>query len=121
MALVRPWVRSDLRGVFEFGGKDTTVVAHSSSSRRLRGQMKKQHVQCIEVEEQYNALRINDSETSVWCFVSTPGMEDVRKQTTFTRYTSSYRTIHTDYCCTVALLRKVRFDTNTFGSTAVVQ
>lgn len=85
MALIRPWVRSDLRGVFEFGGKGT--VAQSSPSRRLRGQMKKQHVQCIEVEEKHNALKINDSETSVWCFVSTPGMEEVRKQTI---YNSSY-------------------------------
>lgn len=38
-------------------------------------------VQCIEVDEKLNALKINDEETAVWCFVTAPAMKNVSEQT----------------------------------------
>lgn len=37
-------------------------------------------VQCIEVDEKLNALKINDEETAVWCFVTAPAMKNVGEQ-----------------------------------------
>lgn len=34
-------------------------------------------MQCIEVDEECSALKINDGETMVWCFVTKQGMHKV--------------------------------------------
>lgn len=34
-------------------------------------------MQCIEVDEACSALKINDGETMVWCFVTKQGMHKV--------------------------------------------
>ncbi|CAM9550893.1 unnamed protein product, partial [Hapterophycus canaliculatus] len=69
MVLVRAWVKAELEGILHYGSKSPPVV----SSRRFRS-ARRQHVQCIEVDEECNALKINDGETMVWCFVTKQGM-----------------------------------------------
>lgn len=70
MALLRPWLKAELKSILSSGGYGRMPPHRSCPSG-------KKHVQCIEVDEEHNALRINDSETVLWCFVSTPGMKHV--------------------------------------------
>ena len=73
MALLKPWVKAELEFILQFG------VGGCAPPRRTRRQTKKQHVQCVEVDVKHAGLRINDSNTLVWCFVSKEGMNAVRK------------------------------------------
>lgn len=69
MVLVRAWVKAELEGILQVGATSPPIT-----SRRPR---KKQHVQCVEVDATHNALKINDGETMVWCFVTKPAMHKV--------------------------------------------
>lgn len=69
MALLRPWVKADLKSILESGSKGAALHRTRTSAKK--------HVQCVEVDAEHNALRINDGESMLWCFVSTPGMKDV--------------------------------------------
>lgn len=71
MAVVRPWVKGDLQTILHIGAN------RGAPMRRFRSQQKRQHVQCVEVDTERSAVKINDSETLVWCFVSKPGMKNV--------------------------------------------
>lgn len=70
MALLRPWVREELKCILDFGKNNPAVPRRSRTSY-------KKHVQCIEVDEACSALKINDGDTAMWCFVSTPGVKEV--------------------------------------------
>lgn len=72
MGLIRPWLKAELESILQVGANDK-----QPSHPRCRNRFRKQHVQCIEVDEKRSALKINDTESMVWCFVSTPGMEKV--------------------------------------------
>lgn len=71
MPLVRAWVRAELEGILQIG-----VNPQQANARRARSK-RRQHVQCVEVDEACSALKINDGETMVWCFVTKPGMDKV--------------------------------------------
>ncbi|CAM9336546.1 unnamed protein product [Pylaiella littoralis] len=68
MVLVKAWVKAELKGILQVG-----VTSPGVTSRRFRVRQR-QHVQCVEVDETWRALKINDGETMVWCFVTKPGM-----------------------------------------------
>lgn len=72
MRLIRPWLKAELESILQDGVND-----EQPSHRRFRNRSKKQHVQCVEVDEKRSALKINDTDSMVWCFVSTPGMNNV--------------------------------------------
>lgn len=72
MGLIRPWLKVELESILQVGAND-----EQPSHRRCRNRFRKQHVQCVEVDEKRSAIKINDTESMVWCFVSTPGMEKV--------------------------------------------
>lgn len=73
MALLKPWLKAELEFILQFS------VGGCLPPRRTRRQTKKQHVQCVEVDVKHSGLRINDSNTLIWCFVSKQGMKTVRK------------------------------------------
>lgn len=75
MSLVKPWVKAELECILHVGENDNA----GPPCRRSRRQTRKQLVQCIEVDEEHGALKINDTDTMVWCFVSKPGMRYVSK------------------------------------------
>jgi len=80
MPLVRAWVRTELEGTLQIG-----VNGQPANSRRVRV-TRRQHVQCVEVDEACSALKINDGETMVWCFVTKPGMDKVSEVADKTLY-----------------------------------
>lgn len=71
MVLVRAWVKGELEGILQVGMNSPPVA-----SRRFRS-TRRQHVQCVEVDERSCGLKINDGETMVWCFVTKQGMDKV--------------------------------------------
>lgn len=71
MVLVRAWVKGELEAILQVGMNSPPVA-----SRRFRS-TRRQHVQCVEVDEGCSALKINDGETMVWCFVTKQGMDKV--------------------------------------------
>lgn len=73
MVLVRAWVKAELEGILQVGATSPPVT-----SRRFRIRQR-QHVQCVEVDETCSALKINDGETMVWCFVTKQGMHKVNE------------------------------------------
>lgn len=74
MVLVRAWVKAELEGILQVGATSPPVTARRGT--RVR---QKQHVQCVEVDETCRALKINDGETMVWCFVTKRGMHKVNE------------------------------------------
>lgn len=74
MVLVKAWVKAELKGILQVG-----VTSPGVTSRRFRVRQR-QHVQCVEVDETWRALKINDGETMVWCFVTKPGMHKVDEE-----------------------------------------
>lgn len=72
MGLVRPWLKAELESILQVGAN-----GEPPASRRFRNRSKKQHVQCVEVDVERSALKINDTDSMVWCFVSTAGMNTV--------------------------------------------
>lgn len=78
--LSRPWVKTDLHNVLDTGSN----LVHPGQSDRPRVRAirprnsSKRRVQCIEVDEEHNAMKINDGETAVWCFIATSTMKNVR-------------------------------------------
>lgn len=83
MLFLKPWVRAEVENILhaasELNGSSSSVenVGVDVEKRRFRAS-KKQHVQCMEVDVKNSALKINDTETMVWCFVSNPCMKAVR-------------------------------------------
>ena len=80
MALIKPWVKTELDFILQFNESGQV------SSQRTKWQTKKQHVQCVEVDAKRAALKINDSKTMVWCFVSRSAMKTVSKGQTRLRW-----------------------------------
>lgn len=77
------WVKAELKAVLASGVAIANGDDHTAQSQplprpgpRTKTAMKRR-VQCIEVDEKLNALKINDGETVVWCFVATPAMKKV--------------------------------------------
>lgn len=73
MGVVKAWLKVELECVLRAG----TNCEPRSKSRQKNHRPKKQHVQCVEVDEARSALKINDTDSMVWCFVSTSGMNHV--------------------------------------------
>lgn len=71
MGVVKAWLKVELEYILRVG------TNCEPSNPRRKNRPRKQHVQCVEVDEARSALKINDADSMVWCFVSTSGMKHV--------------------------------------------